>query len=231
MGTQTDRWPPASTADLVMPYKRFARYLDALGITDPRVWHDDFLRYQTAWTTTITSSGVASTLGSGVRGGVVQLTSGASASSQAGLIMGSTSLPALVLNPTTEGWLIASRFKITTVPDAQAEITVGLLNVANTRFVGMGAFGNISTTKFSARIGTASIQSTVNLDTSWHTGVLFGAGSTTLYLSIDGETPVSGTMTGVPADAFLPFIAAGNGTTAAAQTLQVDDVTFVFGSN
>lgn len=232
MAHQTAIWPPPSGVGQLVQSQRLAARLGALGIASPHMVHDDFVRYQSLWVATGVGTGAISVLGSGVRGGVIQLTTGATASSEEYLVMqAGAASPALIQNPSSEGWYVGGRFKITTVPDAQTDIYIGLINVANNRKLGFGSLGSTSTTKFTARIGTATLTSTVNLDTGWHTGELWGTGSTTLFLSIDGEAPVSGVMGGVPADCFLPIIDALNGTTAAAQTVQIDDITYIFGGN
>lgn len=220
-----------------------ARGLSDTGLTTPTVFYSAFPRCVSTslcgeWSWTTTGSGVVSQP-TNVKGGVVQINTAATAASQAGLLTVTSGATAWTLSTAGESWYFAARMRLTTTPDAQTYCGIGLLNVAQTREVIIGVAGSESTTKYVLRTGTStyagtrqSALSTVTIDTGWHTFEAWNpAGTSSLRLSVDGETAVSLTATTVAADASYPFIECNNNTTAAAQTLQVDEAIYMNGIN
>lgn len=219
------------------------RGIQKTGLTTPTVAYSPFARCVTSttcgdWAWTVSGSGANSAVTT-VRGGVVQLTTGATAASQAAMWPASSGSGSLILRADQEKWYFAARARLTTTPDSQTWCAIGFLNVAQTRIIDVGVFGGDSTAKYSLRTGTGanpgtrqSAQSTVNIDTAWHTFEVWSASATaTLSFSVDGETTVTLAASTLGTDGNYPWIECNNGTTAAAQTLQVDEVLYMAGIN
>lgn len=219
------------------------RGIAATGLTTPSVAYYNFERCASStlcgdlsWT--VSGSGANSQVTT-LKGGVVQLTTGATAGSQAGILPISAGTNAFILRGDTEKWYYAARFAVTTTPDAQTWCAVGWLNVAQSRIIDVGVFGGDSTTKYALRVGNStnpgtrqSALSTVSIDTGFHTFEVYSdAASTTLKFRVDGETPVSLVGSTYGTDASYPWVECNNGTTAAAQTLKLDEALYIAGIN
>ena len=175
---------------------------------------------QPGWLLSATGSGTKSDP-TGTSGGLIQLSSGATASSQS--IMLSTGA-APIANVTTVRWYTACRFKIVTTPDAQSKALCGLQTQAGGATQGIGFIGPLNTTHFvfqwNGNLSTSSTDLGVNVDTNFHLFEMWGNGTSTTFESIDGGQVFSQTV--ASNITWTPFIAVLNGTTAAAQTVQAD---------
>lgn len=161
--------------------------------------------------------------------GAAQLTSGVTGSSTDALYLGTANdysdipliAPALASDGATTAWGIVGRMKITTTPDAQTSAYFGVRNAAGTAYLRIGAIGSLSTTNFVVDTETAlgDLDTAVALDTAWHTFRAYRYGAKT-YVEIDDVAVGNGAKVRCGANAGIKAFV-GNGSTAAAQTIQI----------
>lgn len=166
----------------------------------------------------------------GVRGGAVQLTTGATASSGSwliGVVNGLGIYGAALMDDlvgATSKWHIEAVLRIDTTPDAETEIGIGWIDPGGGLApLWFGMRGAQSTANFRLfRSGTATgINSTVAIVP----GVPFrlrvwANGDGKIYASVNNETPIE--LTGQAwGQAAAPYVGVTNGSTAAAQTITV----------
>ena len=175
------------------------------------------------WAVGLAGSGAATDNVTNGKGGVFQLSSGATGSSSAEL----TQRSAIIGRVAVDKWYTAVRLQVTTAIDNQARVAFWHTNAAVNKTVGAGVFGALNSTNYVVQYDGDRTGSVIDLavavDTSWHVIEFWAAGSTTLKARIDGGTTLTATMSSAPSDAMLfRTFHAGNGTTAAARTLNID---------
>lgn len=206
----------------------------------PNVWHADGVsKPGTAggrWGTVILSAGstnVADVAGE-TGGGWVLTTSGASGgiiellSVPNGLgLYGASLMPDLVA--AASRWHVEYDFRVNSTPDAQTNLGCGWAKPDSTQGPVLGIQGASSTTKWRLFTpGGSGVSSTVNIDTARHKARIWANGATpgTIFFSVDGETPVS--IASVAwGQAACPYMFFGNGTTLAAQNLNLWNAIYV----
>lgn len=208
-----------------------ARALAFLGLNplDPMIGEDfdDFPRAASAaavsaWQPNPSGTGAVLTQVPATSAGIVRATTGATAASQQ-LITGTVGQ---VANVSTQKWYQAWRFRIPSTPDAQAKHLVGLFNFANNKTISVGFYGPLNATKFVLQYDGVLTGTVVDLgpavDTAFHVAELYGIGSTTVRVRFDAAAEVPAVMAAAPADSCQPIWGSLNGTTAAAQFIELD---------
>lgn len=233
----SDVWPasPSSGASTGIA-SALARAQALLGTSINAAFGTDFDSDQ--WPMFTIAGSASGTMSQASRAGVVVMTTGAASGST--LIMRPHGAPSLLAAVQTDKWYAVSRAQLTTTPDAQALVVpLDIIHTpvgVNVPSVQLGALGDASTALFSARIfnqaATATtVVSTVAIDTSWHTWEAWSNGTNVLF-AIDGVTIASlaATNLGTGGAATLGAVLL-NGTTAAAQTLNLDSTYLCCASN
>lgn len=180
------------------------------------------------WTALFSGSGATTIVQSGEEGGCSQITTGATASSGVegiSVVNGLGSYGASYISDLTAAagkWHVTWDWKLTTVPDAQAEFVTGWATPAGVPIIGVGVRGAQSTGFYRLFVaGTATGQTgTVARDTKRHRAEFWHDGSVaagTINWTIDdvAQTAVTGYSAGAPGAPYFRII---NGSTAAAQT-------------
>lgn len=219
--------PNAGGTGTLPTYLSRASTLSGLSATDLAYFWDDFTTEPTTNTTfgwLVGGGGSASTTTqiAATGGGLLMLNTGASAASNAQW----TQVDGIISNVSTAKWYAACRFRVTTTPDAQTTALVGLINQAASKTIACGVVGSLDATHFVLQYdgnATGSVLSLVTaINTSFHVYEMWGTGSTTLNVAIDGGAPLSVTMAAAPADYASAIMTVRNGTTAASQQIQTD---------
>jgi hypothetical protein len=153
--------------------------------------------------------------------GYMQLSTGATAASQAAVINAAT-----VNYPQSRPWYMATRFRLTTVPDAQAQLGIYTSDTSTFRTIGAFACPAIRAANFclqhSGALAGSSIDLGVPFDTAYHVVEWWGNGGTALNARIDGAAALSAVMTLLGTAAGQVAAIAKNGTTAANQSVIID---------
>jgi len=192
------------------------------------LYFDDYIETESqhpfGWAAQLAAAG-ALVLPAARLSGVIQMSSGATASGAAGIASASP----LARSIGTSKWYWASRLRFTTAIDAQTFMGVGLADavLSPTDIFTIGIHGDISTVNFTARqvgAGTASIDLGVAIDTNtWHLFELYCKSDSTIYARVDRGTEQSVAMGTLPsAEDTFGFLTARNGSTAADRVMQVD---------
>lgn len=180
----------------------------------------------------VTSGTVALTLDAG---GVVQLDSGATASSRGTIIAHGSSAAALALvgNQQASRWYVRGRLQVPTAVDAQSSCGIWLsLHDFTNPYVFFGVLGSVSAANFIGQVvnnggTTVNTVSAVAIDTNWHTFEMWNDGVNVSF-AIDGVVvgtqPIANLGTGTGA----PYAWASNGTTAASRKLKLDKLFYFF---
>ncbi len=172
------------------------------------------------------TSGTGSVVAANVNGGGILLSTNATANSIAALF--SSLLPvASAFGQVFDGSghsYCAFRFKLTTVPDAQTKVGLGIADGSGGDAILIGVQGSGSTAQFRLYRDNGpapGVNTGAAIDTTWHTGRVYTIGDGNIYGQIDAVAAVSF------AEAYLtntqPNMFVGNGTTAANQE-------FIFGA-
>jgi hypothetical protein len=126
----------------------------------------------------------------------------------------------LVSNVGTQKWYQLWLFSFDTTVDSACFLEMGWINTAfSVNNPKIGVLGSSGTTKFRAFDNTTGVDSTVNIDTGIHIGEHWSDGTTTIRMSIDGETAVS--YTTAKTSAVMPIAQVYNGATAANRALSI----------
>lgn len=180
------------------------------------------------WTTLLSGTGAVTIVQSGEEGGCNQITTGVNAASSVegiavvnGLGSYGTSWVSDLANSTSK-WHVTWDFKITTVPDSQAEFAVGWASPAGAPEVGVGIRGAQSTGfyRLFRQMTATGVTGTTARDTKrhraefWHDGSV-AAGTVNWTFDDVAQTALTGYN---PASPGAPYFRIANGTTAAAQT-------------
>lgn len=189
---------------------------------------EDFMVGQTAttpppgWQASATGTGAYAAVVASTGGGVSRLTSAATANSTETIFNSGGQLPQI----STGRGCFAYRFRITTTPDAQTTAAVGALNAAAAKTVAVGAFGASSTANFviqyDAFLATTFLSTGVALNTNFHIVEIYFRADDKVRVIFDGRPELSASMAAEATDAYAMYMTARNGTTAAAQTLDID---------
>ncbi|MEP6651811.1 MAG: hypothetical protein ABJA82_00540 [Myxococcales bacterium] len=175
-----------------------------------------------AWAQTAGSGTAAITrVASGIRGGALQLTTGASggeidlaAGPVADAAFGGSFVDDLVA--ATSKWHVEYVAKITSTPGATTEWGLGWISPPGLIGPMMGVRGAQSTAKFRMFQGNTAtgVNSTINIDTNWHRFRMWANGDTLIYFSVDNETPVTlSTTWGAAASPFAWLVQASSSQT------------------
>lgn len=186
---------------------------------------DDFIQEGltlSGWNPFVSNSGALATVVAGSGSGIIRLSTGATANS----IAAESTTPGAVSNVSTARWYHASRFRITTTPDANTIAAAGLLNLANSKSLLCGFNGSLNPTQFALQTdGNFTGTSTtfgVAVDTAFHVFEMYGQGSAVARARLDGGAEISMTQVSAPADALFTSFQVRNGATAANQVLEMD---------
>lgn len=126
----------------------------------------------------------------------------------------------LVSNVGTQKWYQLWLFSIDTTVDSACFLEMGWINTAfSVNQPKIGVLGSGSTTKFRAFDNSTGVDSTISVDTGIHIGEHWSDGTTTIRMSIDGETAVS--YTTAKTSAVMPIAQVANGATAANRALSL----------
>jgi hypothetical protein len=170
----------------VLANAALSRAQSLLGSSITRVYGTDFDTNN--WITTTLVAGGTANLSTTERGGVINLSTSATANSQ--VVVKAAGVAGLVVNPTTDKWYWQSYQKWTTGVDAAGYISCGLIGFTNPGLY-VGALGNVSTVNFAydfynnAGAATNSGSLGVALDTNYHLIEEWGD-TTNFYVAIDG---------------------------------------------
>jgi len=184
----------------------------------------------------IATGGTGSTnMNTTARGGVITMTSGATAGGTAQMKPhGGTA--SHVSNPAGTRWYYMARAAVTTAIDAQTTANFGILNNGGNPNALIGVFGSVSTVNFTGHVVTNGGVTTnvttvgVAIDTNYHTFEIW-CDTVNVTFAVDGtqlgSTPVANIGTN---SAFIgPFV--GNGATAATRSIDIDRTYVVVASN
>lgn len=174
------------------------------------------------WTNSLAGTGANQNMN--VAGGVIQLTSGATAASTGDLALGDggTYFPNWFPNGATKKWYLASRLRMTTAIDAAAicglssrDWSTGALQLT------LGVEGSVSAANWVLKGGVGSLDSGVAVVTNtWAVLEAWRDGATT-FMTVDLVTKATGALVHPSVDGGL-WLPCRNGATAAARTMQVD---------
>lgn len=202
---------------------------EVLGISPQNlgVFFDDFNKTATTadidgWLSGVANTGAAS-FPTTLKGGVVQLTTGATASSE----MQIYGVENTTHTPVSNKFYFACRTKITTATDAVAICTSGLREAGTNSSIVVGFIGALDASNFVIAIdglrGAATATSMgVAKDTAWHTWEIWSPANGTYKARVDGGSVVSVTPAAAPTASMFLNHEVLNGATAAARTMQVD---------
>lgn len=195
--------------------------------------HDDLIQGGNAttpvgWSQTMSGSASSALNNIDEGAGVVQVTSGATAASIGALLTNGSAL----LRPDTQPFYFATRFKVTTAIDAQANVFVGTQAISGSKTVAVGVFGASSTVNFRLQydgvVAGSFLDLGVAIDTAYHVYEVYGLGDGNLHVRMDfgvDKGPVA--QAAAPTVASYLLMQAQNGTTAAARTMRTDWVAFM----
>lgn len=193
-----------------------------------KLWFADALAklgtFGSKWTTLLGGTGNVSIVQTGERGGVNEITTGATASSYVQLIScinGLASYGGAMMNDLTAAdskWHVQFDFKLTAAVDNVTELGFGWISPGGAPGPVVGVRGAQSTGFYRLYVSGSStgVNSTVAIDTNvWHRARMWGNGDGKIYASIDGETPIqlTGYSYGTEAAPYGNFL--NNGTAAA----------------
>ena len=123
-------------------------------------------------------------------------------------------------------WYCASRFRLTTVPDANTIAGAYITCSSPFRSIGAGPFASFNAARFviqhSGNTGGSGIDLGVNFDTNYHVYEWYGPGGAQLYGRIDGGLWRPATVTLAFTAANEPALQVNNGATAANQSAIYD---------
>lgn len=216
--------------DAVVSHLRLSWLQDAVakcGFTNPVDYFRDFLENLGD---TDDSSLPATVTFDASPGGVLNLQTNTTANRAANWILGygvSTTLAPFPVGA-TKGFYLAMRCKLGTAVNAETE--VGMWGSRSAAGPVLGVKGSVSTAKFSASgfQNGGNLISTVNVDTNWHTMILYRPeGGSLTYFAVDGETPVSANSYQTLFPTPIVLTAQNGPTTAANRQLLVDAITCV----
>ncbi len=180
------------------------------------------------------TSGTGSVVAANVNGGGLLLSTNAGANSIAALF--SSILPvASAFGPVFDGSarsFCAWRFKLTTVPDGQTTVGMGIANGSGSDAILIGVQGSGSTAQFRLFRDNGSgsgVDSGLALDTNWHTGRLYTKADGNIYGQFDSVAAVSFVQAYL--DNTQPNMFVGNGTTAGNQEMIFGATIFVADGN
>lgn len=172
----------------------------------------------TGWQTTRTGSG-GSTAQAAVSGGIISLSTGATANSTEEHFSQDSAVAAV----RTTKWYMATRFRLPSAVDAQAKLGAGLRSGAAT--VAVGFFGSIDAVNFRAQFDgnfdTSGVDLGVAKDGAFHVFEMWCIGDSVLRCRIDGGPTLTGNMAANVNNAYR-IVTARNGTTAASRTNDFD---------
>lgn len=158
----------------------------------------------------------------GYRGGIMRITSGATAASLMRVYGNTTN----VAHNGTDRWYVACRMKVQTAITAQSTVYCGLFGSLGNATVGVGVFGASSTVNFVVQYDgfeTGTFLSTgVPIDTNFHVFELYVQGDSKVRCRVDGGNEINATMAGAAADAHAQIFGVKNGTDAVARNMDVD---------
>jgi hypothetical protein len=139
--------------------------------------------------------------------------------------------PAYIGSVNTEKWYLRSRAKITTTPDANTIAPMlDLLPVSTTVPAVQVGITGASASFYSARIfnnggtNTASVTSSVAVDTAYHTFEEWSDASSTVTFAVDGTIIGTATNANLGTGAVTLGTGVANTSTAGAQSITVDDI-------
>ena len=126
----------------------------------------------------------------------------------------------VVHNVGTSKWYQLWLFSIDTTVDSSSLMEMGWINTAfSVNNPKVGVIGSGSTTKFRAFDNSTGVNSSVNIDTGIHIVEHWCDGATNIYMSVDGETPV--TYVTAKTNAVMPIVQVSNGGTAAVKSVSI----------
>lgn len=224
----------AATTEAFMQVRALSKIGSAIGGPQNVAWFfDDFIGNQNStalpafWNTSNTGSATDALQSlNDEGGGVVQVTTGATANSRADRLMNSP----MVRNPQTTAWYLAFRQKITTAVTAQTRIYTGILDASvGSINIAAGFFGSLSAANFVVQYDGGETGSFVDLavavDTAYHTFEMWGGtGDNKLHCSIDLSSvdKCNVTLLAAPTISMSGRREAFNGTDAVARTVRHD---------
>jgi hypothetical protein len=180
------------------------------------------------------TSGTASVVAANVNGGGLLLSTNAGANSVAAIF--SSTLPvATAFGQIFDGSgrsFCAFRFKLTTVPDTQTVVGMGVANGSGADAILVGVQGSGSTAQFRLFRDNGSgngVDSGLGIDTNWHTGRLYTKADGNIYGQFDSVAAVSFVQAYL--DNTQPNMSVRNGTTAANQEMIFGATIFVADGN
>lgn len=195
-----------------------------LGATITKVFGTDFDTSSWIATPTLAGSGAAA-LSTTERGGVMNMSTGATGSSS--VIIKPFGAAGLVINPTTDVWYMRSRFRQAAAMDANTYNSVGIQGTSDA--VLFGAIGTRSTTTFAYEVynNAAAVQSSgslvVTYDQLFHIFEAWGD-TVNFYIAVDGTIRATVPIPATTTNPCAPQLFVSNGATAANRAQNVDDV-------
>lgn len=178
----------------------------------------------TGWQASPVGTGALSTRVASTKGGMQQITTGATAAS----FMEIWTNEVLVSDLSAEKWYVVFRQKVTTAVTAQTKAWSGLFNVAGNKSVAAGVFGASSVVNFVWQYdGNATgsfLDSGVAIDTAYHVFEAYskGEGNNKVYVRSDEGAEASVTAAAHPTDGVFILSQITNGTDAVTRTMQRD---------
>lgn len=171
-------------------------------------------------------SGAMSTRVANSKGGIVQITTGATA----GSLLDMHAYEALIDNLTTQKWWIGHRQAVTTAVTAATTAASGAENVAGTKTIVAGVMGNGggAATNFSLQydgsFATSFLDLGVAIDTAFHLFEIYSKGESNnkIYVRVDEGSELSVTAASSPTDSVYLVSRMANGGDAVARTMQID---------